>query len=473
MVRTRFAPSPTGYLHIGGVRTALFSWLYARKHGGQFILRIEDTDLERSTPESVDAILQGMSWLELDYDEGPFYQTHRFDRYKEIIEQWLAEGKAYYCYATPEELEQMRNEQMARKEKPRYDGRYRDFTGTPPAGVKPVVRFKNPQTGSVVVQDMIRGDVEFQNSELDDLIIMRSDGSPTYNFTVVVDDWEMQITHVIRGDDHLNNTPRQINMLMALGAQVPKYAHLPMVLGEDGERLSKRHGAVNVLQYKEAGYLPDGLLNYLARLGWSHGDQEIFSRDELIAYFDLDKINRAPAKFDATKCLWTNQQHIQMQGGLQLARHVLPHLAAVGIDTEGGPEMAAVCELLRERSRTVAELALQAHYFYQDPVEFEAEARAKHWQNDTVVPVLTAIRDGLAALEGGAQGWSSEAIHEVMQAAGKAVGVKMGQVGMPLRLALTGSAQSPSIDMVAMLLGQQTVLRRLQRALETIMAERG
>ncbi|OZA74646.1 glutamate--tRNA ligase, partial [Polynucleobacter sp. 39-46-10] len=299
LVRTRFAPSPTGYLHIGGARTALFSWLYARKHGGQFILRIEDTDLERSTPESVDAILQGMAWLNLDYDEGPFYQTQRFERYNEIIQQWFAEGKAYYCYASQAELDELREQQMARKEKPRYDGRYRDFTGTPPEGIKPVVRFKNPLDGEVVINDMVKGRVVVQNSELDDLIIQRSDGSPTYNFTVVVDDWEMNITHVIRGDDHLNNTPRQINMLKALGVEPPVYAHLPMVLGEDGQRLSKRHGAVSVLQYKEAGYLPDGLLNYLARLGWSHGDQEIFSREELIQYFDLGHINGAPGKFDA------------------------------------------------------------------------------------------------------------------------------------------------------------------------------
>ncbi len=464
MVRTRFAPSPTGYLHIGGVRTALFSWLYARKHGGQFILRIEDTDLERSTPESVDAILQGMAWLDLDFDEGPFYQTQRFDRYNEIIEQWLAEGKAYYCYASQQELDDMREGQMVRKEKPRYDGRYRDFTGSPPEGVTPVVRFKNPLDGAVVIKDLIKGEVVVQNSELDDLIIRRSDGSPTYNFTVVVDDWEMKITHVIRGDDHLNNTPRQINMLRALGVEPPIYAHLPMVLGEDGQRLSKRHGAVSVLQYKEAGYLPDGLLNYLARLGWSHGDQEIFSRDELIQYFDLNHINGAPGKFDADKCLWTNQQHLQMQGGLQLARHVAPHLAAVGLDIDQGAELAAVCELLKERAKTVADIAMQAHCFYQDPTSYDEDTRAKHWTTASAKLVLQSLLQSLEGLSD----WSATSIHDVMLIAGKDNGVKMGQVGMPFRLALTGSGQSPAIDQVAMLLGKETVLRRLALAIATL-----
>jgi glutamyl-tRNA synthetase len=438
--------------------------LYARKHGGQFILRIEDTDLERSTPESVDAILQGMAWLDLDFDEGPFYQTQRFDRYNEIIEQWLAEGKAYYCYASQQELDDMREGQMARKEKPRYDGRYRDFTGSPPEGVTPVVRFKNPLDGAVVIKDLIKGEVVVQNSELDDLIIRRSDGSPTYNFTVVVDDWEMKITHVIRGDDHLNNTPRQINMLRALDVEPPIYAHLPMVLGEDGQRLSKRHGAVSVLQYKEAGYLPDGLLNYLARLGWSHGDQEIFSRDELIQYFDLNHINGAPGKFDADKCLWTNQQHLQMQGGLQLARHVAPHLAAVGLDIDQGAELAAVCELLKERAKTVADIAMQAHCFYQDPTSYDEDTRAKHWTTASAKLVLQSLLQSLEGLSD----WSATSIHDVMLIAGKDNGVKMGQVGMPFRLALTGSGQSPAIDQVAMLLGKETVLRRLALAIATL-----
>ncbi len=464
MVRTRFAPSPTGYLHIGGARTALFSWLYARKHGGQFILRIEDTDLERSTPESVDAILQGMAWLNLDYDEGPFYQTQRFERYNEIIQQWLAEGKAYYCYASQAELDELREQQMARKEKPRYDGRYRDFTGTPPEGIKPVVRFKNPLDGEVVINDMVKGRVVVQNSELDDLIIQRSDGSPTYNFTVVVDDWEMNITHVIRGDDHLNNTPRQINMLKALGVEPPVYAHLPMVLGEDGQRLSKRHGAVSVLQYKEAGYLPDGLLNYLARLGWSHGDQEIFSREELIQYFDLGHINGAPGKFDADKCLWTNQQHIQMHGGLTLAPHVAPHLAIAGVDLDVGPELPTVCDLLKERAKTLGELALQAHYFYADPTSFDAEMVEKHWKTPTAKGVLVSLRELLA----NAKEWSVEVIHHAMVEAGKANGVKMGQVGMPFRLALTGSGQSPAIDSVAHVLGKTTVVRRLTKVMEQL-----
>lgn len=464
MVRTRFAPSPTGYLHIGGARTALFSWLYARKHGGTFVLRIEDTDLERSTPESVDAILQGMAWLNLDYDEGPFYQTQRFDRYNEIIQQWLAEGKAYYCYASQEELDALRETQMARKEKPRYDGRYRDFTGTPPAGIKPVVRFKNPTEGEVVINDMVKGRVVVQNSELDDLIIQRSDGSPTYNFTVVVDDWEMKITHVIRGDDHLNNTPRQINMLKALGVEPPIYAHLPMVLGEDGQRLSKRHGAVSVLQYKEAGYLPDALLNYLARLGWSHGDQEIFSREELIQYFDLGHINGAPGKFDADKCLWTNQQHMLMHSGLALAPHVAPHLVAAGIDLEQGPELPVVCELLKERAKTLAELAMQAHYFYGDPVVFDNALVEKYWQTESAKGVLSHLSNQLALLDD----WSVAGIHDAMATAAKDNGVKMGQVGMPFRLALTGSGQSPAIDEVAMVLGKTVVLRRLAHAISLL-----
>jgi glutamyl-tRNA synthetase len=464
LVRTRFAPSPTGYLHIGGARTALFSWLFARKHGGQFVLRIEDTDLERSTPESVDAILQGMAWLNLDYDEGPFFQTQRFDRYNEIIQQWLAEGKAYYCYASQAELDALREEQMVRKDKPRYDGRYRDFTGIPPAGIKPVVRFKNPLDGEVVINDMVKGRVVVQNSELDDLIIQRSDGSPTYNFTVVVDDWEMNITHVIRGDDHLNNTPRQINMLKALGVEPPVYAHLPMVLGEDGQRLSKRHGAVSVLQYKEAGYLPDGLLNYLARLGWSHGDQEIFSRDELIQYFDLGHINGAPGKFDADKCLWTNQQHIQMHGGLSLAPHVAPHLAIAGIDLEEGPDLPTVCDLLKERAKTLGELALQAHYFYADPTSFDEAMVEKHWKTPTAKAVLMSLRELLVV----ADNWSVEWIHHSMVEAGKLNGVKMGQVGMPFRLALTGSGQSPAIDSVAHVLGKITVVRRLSTSIEQL-----
>src|SRR5690606_15147708 len=338
-VRTRFAPSPTGYLHIGGARTALYCWLYARRHGGKFILRIEDTDLERSTAESVNAILEGMTWLGLEYDEGPFYQTKRFDRYREVIEQLLREGKAYHCYCSKERLEQLRAEQMARKEKPRYDALCRNGVANPPPGVKPTVRFKNPQDGAVVVEDLIRGRVVYQNSELDDLIIARADGSPTYNFTVVVDDMDMNITHVIRGDDHLNNTPRQMNMFAALGATPPKYAHVPMILGPDGARLSKRHGAVSVMQYRDDGYLPEALLNYLVRLGWSHGDQEIFTLDEMIQLFDVADVHKSPAAVNPDKLLWLNQHYLKTSDPKHVAHHLSYHLGKLGIDPAEGPDL--------------------------------------------------------------------------------------------------------------------------------------
>ncbi len=467
MIKTRFAPSPTGYLHIGGVRTALFSWLYARRNGGRFVLRIEDTDRARSTEESVNAILEGMSWLGLDYDEGPFYQTHRLARYQEVIQQLLDSGHAYYCYATKEELDQLREEQKARGEKPRYDGRYRDFIGTPPEGVDPVVRFKNPLEGEVVIDDLVKGRVVIQNSELDDLIIARSDGMPTYNLTVVVDDWDMGITHVIRGDDHLNNTPRQINILKALGAPIPQYAHIPMVLGEDGSRLSKRHGAVSVLQYKEEGYLPEALLNYLVRLGWSHGDQEIFTLDEMIELFSLEAVNNAPSTFNPEKCLWVNQQHIQRSSGAHLARHLAPFMEQRGCDLSRGPELAQVAELLKERSRTLVEMADQAVYFYRDFDQFD-EAAAKKYLRPVAEAPLRHLREKLAALES----WTAEAIHEVIQATAAELEVGMGKVGMPLRVAITGQGQSPSIDAVAALLGRDKVLARLDRALAFIEARK-
>ncbi|MBL8252543.1 MAG: glutamate--tRNA ligase, partial [Candidatus Competibacter sp.] len=332
MVKTRFAPSPTGYLHIGGARTALFSWLYARRHGGPFVLRIEDTDLERSTPEAVNAILEGMNWLGLDYDEGPFYQTQRFDRYREVLQQLLREDKAYYCYCTREELEALREEQRSRKEKPRYDGRHRDYRGPPRQGIEPVVRFKNPLDGEVVVEDLIRGNIVFQNTELDDLIIARADGTPTYNFCVVVDDMDMGITHVIRGDDHINNTPRQINILKALEAPVPKYGHVPMILGPDGQKLSKRHGAASVMECRDLGYLPEAVLNYLVRLGWSHGDQEIFSLDEMIELFDLEGCNKAASAINPSKLIWLNKHYLKTFDPVHVARHLSWHIGQVGID---------------------------------------------------------------------------------------------------------------------------------------------
>ncbi|WP_287963462.1 glutamate--tRNA ligase [Alcanivorax sp.] len=464
MIKTRFAPSPTGYLHIGGVRTALYSWLFARRHGGQFVLRIEDTDRERSTEASVNAILEGMAWLGLDYDEGPFYQTHRFARYQEVIQQLLESGHAYHCYATKEELDQLRKEQEARGEKPRYDRRYRDFTGTPPEGIDPVIRFKNPLDGEVVIDDLVKGRVVIKNEELDDLIIARSDGTPTYNLTVVVDDWDMGITHVIRGDDHLNNTPRQINILKALGAPLPQYAHIPMVLGPDGKRLSKRHGAVSVLQYKEEGYLPEALLNYLVRLGWSHGDQEIFTVEEMIEYFALDAVNNAPSTFNPEKCLWVNQQHIQRSSGAHLARHLAPFIAERGYDPAQGPDLAAVAELLKERSKTLVEMADQARYFYQDFDAYDVSAAKKHLRPVALEP-LQQLREALADLNE----WTAEAIHAVIQSVAKRLDVGMGKVGMPLRVALTGQGQSPSIDQVAALLGRETTLKRLDKAIEFVM----
>jgi glutamyl-tRNA synthetase len=363
-IRTRFAPSPTGYLHVGGARTALFSWLYARKHGGTFILRIEDTDLERSTAESVDAILEGMTWLGLAYDEGPFFQTQRFDRYKAVMQQMLEAGQAYHCYCSKERLETLRADQMARKEKPRYDGHCRHWGAAPPPGVAPVVRFSNPQEGVAVVEDLIRGRVVFQNTELDDLIIARSDGTPTYNFTVVVDDLDMQVSHVIRGDDHLNNTPRQINMLKALGAAPPVYAHVPMILGPDGARLSKRHGAVSVMQYREDGFLPEALLNYLVRLGWSHGDQEIFTLDEMVTLFDVSKVHSSAAAFNPEKLLWLNQHYLKTSDPQHVARHLSWHLGKLGVDpAAGGPPLVDVVMAQRERAKTLVEMAQNSVFF--------------------------------------------------------------------------------------------------------------
>ena len=350
-VRTRFAPSPTGYLHIGGARTALFSWAYARKHGGTFILRIEDTDIERSTPAAVQAILDGMSWLNLDYDEGPFYQMQGMPRYREVIQQMLAAGTAYYCYTSPEELDALREAQRERNEKPRYDGRWRPETGKalpqPPAGIKPVVRFKNPLEGVTAWKDLVKGDIEFANSELDDLIIARADGTPTYNFCVVVDDWDMKITHVIRGDDHVNNTPRQINILRALGATVPQYAHLSMILGDDGQKLSKRHGAVSVMQYDEDGYLPEAVINYLARLGWSHGDEEVFSVTQFCEWFDLDHITPSAAQFNTEKLNWLNSHYLKLADNSRLVALVKPRLETRGVKVETTPALEAIVALYK------------------------------------------------------------------------------------------------------------------------------
>jgi glutamyl-tRNA synthetase len=457
-VRTRFAPSPTGFLHIGGARTALFSWAYARKHGGEFILRIEDTDVARSTPEAVQAILDGMSWLGLGWDEGPFYQMQRIYRYKEVIQQLLDAGKAYYCYTSPEELTQMREAQMAAGLKPRYDGTWRPEEGknlpTPQAGIQPVVRFRNPLTGVVAWDDEVKGRIAISNEELDDFIIARADGTPTYNFCVVVDDWDMGITHVIRGDDHVNNTPRQINLLHALGATVPQYAHLSMILGDDGQKLSKRHGAVSVMQYDEDGYLPEAVLNYLARLGWSHGDDEIFSMEQFCQWFDLDHITPSAAQFNTEKLNWLNAHYMKLADPVRIATEVAKRLALRDIATENGADLVRVIELYRERVSTLNELADAVEYFYQQ-IHPTQEVLDKHLTAE-VRPVMQALLEQLAATE-----WVTEAIHGVIEQAVTSNGLKFPKVAMPLRVMLTGGAQSPSIDAVMALLGKDETLRRM------------
>src|SRR5579862_2917873 len=418
---TRFAPSPTGMLHLGGVRTALFSWLYARRMGGKFILRIEDTDRERSTEQAVQVILDGMRWLGLDADEGPYYQTRRMERYRAVLGEMLRAGTAYRCYCTKDELDALRAEQMARKEKPRYTGICRERT-EPRPGIEPVVRFRNPLEGAVVVQDLIHGAVTFQNAELDDLIIARSDGTPTYNFSVVVDDMDMKITHVIRGDDHLNNTPRQMNMLQALAAPLPVYAHVPMILGPDGAKLSKRHGAVSVLQYEEDGFLPDALLNYLVRLGWSHGDQEVFSREEMIAAFDIHDVNKAASAFNPEKLLWLNQQHMMRAVPAALVPHLRAQLRRLGIDSEDQGLLEGVILAQRERAKTLKEMALNSRFFFVESVELDPRAVAKHLGGDSPV-VLRQLRERLAVLGE----WSAAGVHAVLTE--QAAELNSGQIG--------------------------------------------
>jgi len=461
-IRTRFAPSPTGYLHVGGARTALFSWLYARKHGGQFILRIEDTDLERSTAESVNAILEGMTWLGLEYDEGPFYQTHRFDRYKEVIDQLLNQGDAYPCYCSKEELDEMREQQRANKEKPRYDGRCRHVT-TPKEGVEPVIRFKNPLEGSVIVKDEVRGDVEFQNSELDDLIIARPDGSPTYNLTVVVDDLDMELTHVIRGDDHLNNSPRQINIFNALNAQPPVFAHVPMILGDDGARLSKRHGAVSVMSYRDDGYLPEALLNYLVRLGWSHGDQEIFSLEEMIQLFDIDDVNKAASSFNTDKLLWLNQQYIKTSSAEHIAHHLSWHMGQLDIDPAQGPDLVEVVVLQQERAKTLVEMAANSRFFYQEIKEFDEKAARKNLTEKSI-EILEDMSTRLSALPE----WLAEPIHTEIKQCSVIREIGMGKVAQPIRVAITGNTISPPLDLTLELLGRERTLSAIRYAIDWI-----
>lgn len=457
-VVTRFAPSPTGMLHIGSVRTALFSWLFARHNEGKFILRVEDTDRERSTAEAIQVILDGMRWLGLDADEGPYFQTARFDRYHSVMDGMLTSGSAYRCYCTKDELEAMRKEQLARREKPRYDGRCRDRTA-PRHGVAPVVRFKNPLLGNVVVDDIVHGRVLFRNEELDDLIIARSDDSPTYNFCVIVDDMDMGITHVIRGDDHLNNTPRQMNMLLALGAQPPAYAHLPMILGADGTKLSKRHGAVSVLQYQKEGYLPSALLNYLVRLGWSHGDQEVFTQGEMIAAFDLSHVGKAASAFNSDKLLWLNQQHmIRSELGL-VAGALREQLVRLGIDCADQALLEGVVKVQRERSKTVKEMALNSLYFFTDIQTFDDKAVKKSLTAECL-PILHAVINQVSTIEA----WSSEAIHDRITDVAHQHGVPLGKVAQPVRVAVTGGSVSPPIDATLQLLGRDKVLARLSRA---------
>ncbi len=460
-IRTRFAPSPTGYLHVGGARTALFSWLYARKHGGQFVLRIEDTDLERSTAESVNAILEGMTWLGLEYDEGPFFQTHRFERYEEIIQQLMDKGLAYRCNCSRERLDDLREEAMKRKEKPRYDGHCRDKQVDP--NEPHVIRFRNPDQGSVVVDDLVRGRVVFENSELDDLIIKRTDGSPTYNLTVVVDDMDMNINHVIRGDDHLNNTPRQINILQALGKEPPAYAHVPMILGDDGARLSKRHGAVSVMQYREEGYLPEALLNYLVRLGWSHGDQEIFSIDEMIEHFDINQVNKAASAFNTEKLLWLNQHYIKSEKPARIAHLLSPHMGKLDIDPSQGPDLVEVVRAQQERAKTLVEMAEISAFFYRDFEAYDENAAKKNLRPVAREP-LEKMREALDALDE----WTPEALHQAVADVSEALELNMGKVAQPLRVAVSGRAASPGIDDTLFLVGRDATLRRIDRALEFI-----
>ena len=459
MIRTRIAPSPTGFLHLGTARTALYSWAYARHHGGQFVLRIEDTDVARSTQDSVEQILASMHWLGLDYDEGPVYQMQRLDRYQAVAEQLIAEGKAYRCYATPQELDAMKAEQEARGEKRRYDGRWRPEAGkvlpVPPADVPPVIRFKNPLDGEVVWQDLVKGEIRIGNREIDDLILVRPDGVPTYNFAVVVDDWDMKITHVFRGDEHINNTPWQINLFNALGAPLPLFGHMPVILGDDGQKLSKRRGAVSVTAYEEAGYLPDALLNYLARLGWSHGDDEIFSRDQLVAWFDGTHLSKSPAQWDPAKLEWVNGQYMKATPGELLAAWVAPRLAARGIEVPASAPLAAQCELFKDRCATLVQLAdwLAAYY---SPATIADGERTQHL-TDLVRPALHALALALKDAE-----WTPAGVSAAFKTVLVSHGLKMPQLAIPVRVAVFGKAQTPAIDQCLSLFDRKILMERLQ-----------
>lgn len=459
-VRTRFAPSPTGYLHLGGARTALFSWAFARHFGGTFVLRIEDTDLERSTPEAVQAIIEGMQWLGLAHDEGPFYQMQRMQRYSAVLAEMLAAGTAYQCYSSPEEVEAMREKQRAIGEKPRYDGTWRPEPGKTlpavPVDRKPVIRFKNPLDGEVTWDDVVKGPITIGNREMDDLVIARPDGTPTYNFCVAVDDWDMEITHLIRGDDHVNNTPRQINILLALGATLPKYGHVPMILGADGEKLSKRHGAVSVMDYPAQGYLPEAMLNYLSRLGWSHGNDEVFTMEQMCSWFNLDHLSKSPAQFDPEKLAWLNNHYIKLADNARLAALVQPQMPDAEFD--GAPALEGVIALLKERASTTTEIAASAMLFYRQPVP-EAELLALHL-TDAVRPALKSFVEQCAGIS-----WTKADISGLMKLTLAAHGLKMPQLAMPLRLLVTGQLQTPSIDAVLELFGCEVVVARILKSL--------
>ena len=459
-VRTRFAPSPTGYLHIGGVRTALFNWLYARHCGGTFVLRIEDTDKERSTNESVQAILEGMAWMGLDYDEGPIYQSDRLERYKEVIDQLLDAGQAYRCYCTREELDKVREEQRAQGIKPRYNRHCRDQHNPERPDVESVIRFKNPLEGSVQFDDAIRGQIVISNEELDDLVITRANGTPTYNFAVVVDDIDMGITHVIRGDDHVNNTPRQINIFEVLGAALPIFVHVPMIVGEDGQRLSKRHGAVSVLQYRDEGFLPEALQNYLVRLGWSSGDQEIFSLDEMISSFDIQDVNRAASAFDIDKLKWLNQHYIKVSNSAQLVSLLSDRLKDRGIDVSSGPPVDDVVSALRERAQTLDEMADKSEYFFSEFEDYDVNAAQKHLR-PVARDMLADVRSRLSVVEP----WSAELIHAQVMATVEDYDAKLGKLAQPLRVAVSGTAATPPIDETLLLVGKARTVDRIDRAL--------
>ncbi|HHF6588368.1 TPA: glutamate--tRNA ligase [Haemophilus influenzae] len=464
-VRTRFAPSPTGYLHVGGARTALYSWLYAKHNNGEFVLRIEDTDLERSTPEATAAIIEGMEWLNLPWEHGPYYQTKRFDRYNQVIDEMIEQGLAYRCYCTKEHLEELRHTQEQNKEKPRYDRHcLHDHNHSPDE--PHVVRFKNPTEGSVVFDDAVRGRIEISNSELDDLIIRRTDGSPTYNFCVVVDDWDMGITHVVRGEDHINNTPRQINILKAIGAPIPTYAHVSMINGDDGQKLSKRHGAVSVMQYRDDGYLPEALINYLVRLGWGHGDQEIFSREEMINYFELDHVSKSASAFNTEKLQWLNQHYIRELPPEYVAKHLEWHYKDQGIDTTNGPALTEIVSMLAERCKTLKEMASSSHYFFEEFETFDEAAAKKNFKGNAA-EALAKVKEKLTALSS----WDLHSTHEAIEQTAAELEVGMGKVGMPLRVAVTGSGQSPSMDVTLVGIGRDRVLTRIQRAIDFINAQ--